>query len=428
MSSRYPGPAIITELPGPRARDLLARDRASVSPSYPRAYPFVMDHGEGVWAWDVDGNRFLDLFAGIAVSTTGYRHPEVTAAITAQVERFLHVCGSDVYYEPMIELAEQLAAAAPGAESKRVFFTNSGTEATEGAIKLARHHTGRHAIIAFHGGFHGRSYGALSLTASASRYRRRFGPLLPGVYHAPFGAEGVAYIEEVLFKKLVHPDDVAAIVVEPIQGEGGYVFPPADFLVGLQALARRYGILLVADEVQSGMGRTGRLFAVEHWGVEPDVLLLAKGLASGLPLGAIIARASVMDWPAGTHGTTCGGNPVACAAALATLRLLHGGLMTQAAQVGETMRTALEGLAARRRLLRNPRGLGLMLAVDVVDEEGMPSGELRDALVQACFRAGLLVLGAGAASIRLTPALVLTPEEAVIGLGVLEHAVQMLER
>ncbi len=322
-------PSISGKLPGPKAAELIARDAKAMSPSFTRAYPFVMDHGDGVWATDVDGNRFLDFTAGIAVNTTGFAHPRVVAAIQEQAHRFLHMSGTDFYYRTEIELAERLEAKILPGIPARVFFTNSGAEAIEGAMKLARYATGRPSYIAFIGGFHGRTYGALSLTASKASQRRRFAPLLSSVFHAPFPSpargvttdESLARIEE-LFATVAPAESVAAVFVEPIQGEGGYLVPPDDFLPRLRELTQKHGILLVADEVQSGMGRTGKLLAVDHTGVEPDIVCLAKGIASGLPLGAFIARAEQMSWPPGSHGSTFGGNPIACAAGLVTLDLL----------------------------------------------------------------------------------------------------------
>src|SRR5947209_9116016 len=342
-----------------------------MSPSFTRAYPFVMDHGQGCWVTDVDGNRFLDFTAGIAVVTTGHSHPRVVAAIEEQARKFLHMSGTDFYYRTEIELAERLEAKIlPGTPAK-VFFTNSGAEAIEGAMKLARYATGRPSYIAFIGAFHGRTFGALSLTASKASQRRRFAPLLSQVFHAPFPtpARGITTdqtierIEE-LFSTVAPPESVAAVFVEPIQGEGGYLVPPPDFLPRLRELTSRHGILLVSDEVQSGMGRTGRLLAAEHWGVEADVVCLAKGLASGLPLGAIVARGDLMSWGPGSHGSTFGGNPVACAAGLATLDLVQGGLAQNAALVGDRLLSGLRDLQRWHPVIEDVRGLGLMIALE----------------------------------------------------------------
>jgi 4-aminobutyrate aminotransferase len=392
-----------------------------MSPSFTRAYPFVMQEGKGCWVTDVDGNRFLDFTAGIAVVTTGHSHPKVVAAIEEQARRFLHMSGTDFYYSSEIELAERLEAKIlPGTPAK-VFFTNSGAEAIEGAMKLARFATGRPSYIAFLGAFHGRTFGALSLTASKASQRRRFAPLLSSVFHAPFptASRGITTdqsldrIEE-LFSTVAPPESVAAVFVEPIQGEGGYLVPPDDFLPRLRELTAKNGILLVADEVQSGMGRTGHLLAVEHWDVEPDIVCLAKGIASGLPLGAFIARAEQMSWPPGSHGSTFGGNPVACAAALVTLDLIEGGLMENAAKVGAFMMDGLREIAQTHREVTDVRGMGLMLAME------LKTPELAAQLVQRAFERGLLLLTAGSRAVRISPPLVLDPDEAATGLEIIE--------
>jgi 4-aminobutyrate aminotransferase len=416
-------PLIQTPLPGPKASELIARDAKAMSPSFTRAYPFVMDHGEGCWVTDVDGNRFLDFTAGIAVVTTGHSHPKVVAAIEDQARRFLHMSGTDFYYRSEIELAERLEAKIlPGTPAK-VFFTNSGAEAIEGAMKLARYATGRPNYVAFIGAFHGRTFGALSLTASKASQRRRFAPLLSSVFHAPFPtpARGVTTDEtmeriEELFATVAPPESVAAVFVEPIQGEGGYFVPPDDFLPKLRELTKKHGILLVADEVQSGMGRTGRLLAVEHWNVEPDIVCLAKGIASGLPLGAFIARAEQMSWPPGSHGSTFGGNPVACAAGLVTLDLLEEGLMENAARVGAELQDGLREIAGSHKQITDVRGMGLMLALELKTPE--QAGEL----VQAAFRKGLLLLTAGTRAVRICPPLILDREEAATGLEIIASA------
>jgi len=417
-------PLIKTRLPGPRAAEMIARDAASMSPSFTRAYPFVMERGQGCWVTDVDGNRFLDFTAGIAVVATGHAHPQVVAAVREQAGRFLHMSGTDFYYRVEIELGERLEQLILPGIPARVFFTNSGAEAIEGAIKLARFATGRPNFVAFLGAFHGRTMGALSLTASKVTQRRRFAPFLGGIFHAPFpsGARDVSTEEtierlEELFATVTPPESVAAVFVEPIQGEGGYLIPPPDFLPRLRELTARHDILLVADEVQSGMGRTGRLLAYEHWGVEPDIVCLAKGIASGLPLGAFVARASLMNWPPGSHGSTFGGNPVACAAALTTLDLLYeGGLMANAAAVGEHLRRGLERLRERHPEITDVRGLGLMAALE------LRTPDLAARVVQRAFERGLLTLTAGARAVRLSPPLVLTPEEADTGLEILDAA------
>jgi len=382
-----------------------------------------MDHGQGCWVTDVDGNRFLDFTAGIAVVTTGHSHPKVVAAVEEQARRFLHMSGTDFYYQSEIELAERLEAKIlPGTPAK-VFFTNSGAEAIEGAMKLARFATGRPSYIAFIGAFHGRTFGALSLTASKASQRRRFAPLLSSVFHAPFPtpARGVttddtmARLEE-LFATVAPPESVAAVFVEPIQGEGGYLVPPDDFLPRLRELTLKHGILMVADEVQSGMGRTGHLLSIEHWGVEPDIVCLAKGIASGLPLGAFIARAEQMNWPPGSHGSTFGGNPVACAAGLATLDLLEDGLMENAARVGAVLQDGLREIASTRPQVTDVRGLGLMLALE------LKTPELAGQLVQSAFERGLLLLTAGTRAVRISPPLVLDAEEAATGLEIIAAA------
>jgi 4-aminobutyrate aminotransferase len=396
-----------------------------MSPSSTRAYPFVMERGEGCWVTDVDGNQFLDFTAGIAVVTTGHSHPKVVAAIEEQSRRFLHMSGTDFYYGSEIELAERLEARILPGTPARVFFTNSGAEAIEGAMKLARFTTGRPSYIAFIGGFHGRTFGALSLTASKASQRRGFAPLLSSVFHAPYPAatrgittdDSLKRIEE-LFATVAPPESVAAVFVEPIQGEGGYIVPPADFLPRLRELTKKHGILLVADEVQSGMGRTGKLLAVEHTGVEPDIVCLAKGIASGLPLGAFIARAEHMSWPPGSHGSTFGGNPVACAAGLATLDLLEDGLMENAARVGPVLQDGLREIAASHPEVTDVRGLGLMVALEFKTPEQAAQ------LVQKAFERGLLLLTAGSRAVRISPPLVLNSEDAATGLEIIASALE----
>jgi 4-aminobutyrate aminotransferase len=415
-------PVLVTALPGPRSRAVIARDEAVTSPSLTRVYPLVVRRGRGCVLEDLDGNRFLDFNAGIAVVAAGHAHPEVNAAIHAQVDDVLHYCSSDFYLPVYADVCERLAALAPMPDA-RVFLSNSGTEAVEAALKLARHHTGRPNVIAFLGAFHGRSLGSLSLTASKSRQRSGFGILAPGSFHAPYadpygGAapNGAEYIEEVLFAKLTAPSDVAAIFVEPIQGEGGYVVPPPGWLADLRALCDEHGILLVADEVQSGVGRTGRTWAIEHEGVVPDVMCVGKGLASGMPLAGIVARSDVMDWEPGGHGSTFGGNPVACAAALATLDLVERELAANAAAVGEHLIGALAELAARQPLVDQVRGRGLMIGIDLPDHD--TAAELE----RACFERGLLVLTCGERSIRLAPPLVVTPGQADTAVSIMDEA------
>jgi 4-aminobutyrate aminotransferase len=413
-------PKIVTQLPGPRAKVMVERDRAVSSPSYTRSYPLVIARGEGCMVEDVDGNVFLDFTAGIAVTNTGHAHPEVVQAIQDQASQFLHMSGTDFYYEPMVELAEKLADRAPFPNGARVFFTNSGAESNEGAMKLARYYTGRSLIIAFLGAFHGRTYGAMSLTGSKVVQRQGFGPLVPGVTHIPYGThESLDYLEEKLFPSILPPQEVAAIVLEPIQGEGGYIVPEDGFLERVRKLCDRYNILMVVDEVQSGMGRTGKLFAIEHWGVQPDIITLAKGIASGLPLGAILSRPEIMTWPPGSHATTFGGNPVACAAANVTLRLLETGMMENAGKMGEILQTGLTGLAKRFNRVSLPRGKGLMVAIDLLDEAGNLDGQLRDKIVDEAFYKGLLLLGCGKAAIRFCPPLVVDSDQIQIALQII---------
>jgi 4-aminobutyrate aminotransferase len=407
-------PDLRTEIPGPEASARIERDERVTSPSLPRAYPLVPERGSGCVVEDVDGNLFLDVNAGIAVTSTGHAHPDVVAAIQEQASQLLHYSASDFYLPIYTDLCEELARIAPMSPT-RVFLTNSGTEAVEGALKLARHATGRQYVIAMLESFHGRSYGSVSLTSSKAKYRTGFGPLLPGVHHTPFG--DFEHLEQVLFKRLVSPQEVAAIVVEPILGEGGYVLPPDGWFPYLRELCDRHGILLVADEVQSGMGRTGKWWAIEHFGAEPDILLSGKGIASGMPLGAFIARADLMRWEAGAHGSTYGGNPVACAAALATLRLIEGGLMDHAAAMGERFTAGLGAIAGRQPAIRDVRGLGLMLGVRFEDHDQMAAVE------QAAFRRGLLVLGCGDDVIRISPPLVITEDQVNTALEVFEDAV-----
>ena len=430
-------PDIKTALPGPRARAIIDRDARFVSPSYTRDYPFVIARGEGAVVEDVDGNRFLDCAAGIAVNSTGVSHPDVVRAITEQAQKFIHMSGTDFYYEPQVRLAEELASIVPIEGAVRTFFANSGTETTEASIKLSRYFTKRQGIIAFFGAFHGRSLGALSLTASKAIQRRGFGPLMPGVYHAPYpdpyrfdgsadacAAAALAFIREQLLVHLVSPDEIAAIVVEPIQGEGGYVVPPAAFLQGLRELTAEHGMLLVVDEVQSGMGRTGKMFASEHFGLKADIVNIAKGIASGLPLGVTCARADVMVWPPGAHASTFGGNPVSCAAANATITLLKDGLVENAARVGAHLLEGLRALQARHPLIGDVRGKGLMIGVELVRDRTTKQRaiEERNALVQAMFRRGVLILGAGRNAVRLAPPLVLTIEQADQVLRVFDEA------
>ena len=398
-------PYIKVKPPGPKAQELIRRDERYTAPAYGRVYPLAVKQGRGMAVEDVDGNLFLDFTAGIAVSSTGHSHPRVLAAVEEQARRFFHYCGSDFYYEPMAGLAEKLAKLAPGASEKKVFFTNSGTEAIEAAIKLARYETRRTHLIAFIGAFHGRTLGSLSLTASRATHRAHFGPLLPGVHHVPYGMEGLEAIEKNIFGHEAAPDEVAAIFVEPIQGEGGYIVPPPEFLPALAALCRRHGILLVADEIQSGFGRTGKMFACEYWKLEPDILCVAKGIASGLPLGAMIARSDISTWKHGNHGSTFGGNPVACAAALATIELIENGLMKNAADAGAYLKEKLARLKSSRAAITDVRGMGLMVGVEFA------SAEERERVVRASFEKGLLLLGCGERVIRFCPPLIVNKPE-----------------
>ncbi len=428
-------------LPGPKAVEWIERDAAVLSPSYTRSYPFVMARGEGAIVWDVDGNRFVDFTTGIAVTSTGHAHPKVVAAIQEQAAKFIHMSGTDFYYGPQVEMAEKLASVAPFAGDARVFFGNSGAEAVEAALKLARYYTGRPQFIGFLHGFHGRTMGALSFTASKYVQRRGFFPVVPGVTHVPYPdpyhpilrEDGVAdqgeavlrYIEEEIFKTVVPADEVAAILIEPIQGEGGYVVPPDGFLPGLRELCDRHGILLIVDEVQSGMGRTGKWWAIEHWGVQPDIVTTAKGIASGMPLGGIIARAEIMEkWIPGAHASTFGGNPVSCAAGLATFELLRDGYIENAARMGAYAMDKLRAMMAQHPSIGDVRGKGLMLGVEFVKDrethERWP--EMRDLVVDQAFEAGLLVLGCGPNTLRLIPPLNVSRDVLDGGLSVLESA------
>jgi 4-aminobutyrate aminotransferase len=407
-------PRLVTGIPGPRTRAAMERDREVTSPSLPRAYPFAPARGAGAVLEDVDGNVFLDFNAGIAVCSTGHAHPEVVEAIRRQAAELLHYSASDFFLPIYAETCARLDAISPIEGPTRSFLTNSGTEAVEAAMKLARHHTGRQYLLAFFGAFHGRSYGSVTLTASNAKYHSGFGPMLPGVLHAPFGDR--SHMEDLLFKRLVRPEEIAAIVVEPIQGEGGYVVPPDGWLPWLRELCTEHGILLVADEIQSGMGRTGRMWAVEHWGVEPDILLAGKGIASGMPLGAMVARADLMSWSAGAHGSTYGGNPVSCAAALASIDLIEKELAENARVIGEHLLERLRDLRRRQPLIVDVRGLGLMIGVE------FPSAAEADAVEMACLRRGLLTLRAGDTTIRISPPLVLNRAQAETGLRLFEEA------
>jgi 4-aminobutyrate aminotransferase len=427
-------PDVRTPLPGPRAAGLLARDAEFVSPSYTRVYPLVVERGSGCVIEDVDGNLFLDFTAGIAVNASGHCHPEVVAAVQDQAAKLLHMSGTDFYYRPQIDLAERLAKVAPGPSPKKVFFTNSGAEALEAALKLARWHTRRNRVVAFFGAFHGRTYGAMSLSGSKLVHRRGFSPLVPDIHHVEFprakpdggrcrdGCRVVHEIVETIFHRTAPPEEVAAIFIEPIQGEGGYHPVAACCLSAIRDLCDKHGILLVVDEVQTGMGRTGRMFAVEHYGVEPDIVATAKGIASGMPLGAIVAKADVMDWPSGSHASTFGGNPVSCRAALATIDLLEREYMANAAARGEQLRSGLRRLAERHPALANIRGMGLMTAVDLVEtvDRMAFAPKLREQVIQSAFTRGLLLLGCGESAVRFCPPLCVTAEQVSTCLRILD--------
>jgi 4-aminobutyrate aminotransferase len=424
---------------------MIERDQAVISPSYPRGYPFVMDHGRGCEVWDVDGNRFLDFAAGIAVNATGHSHPEVVKAVQDQAEKFLHI-SSDYYHEAWVRLGEKLAAIAPFSEPAACFMTNSGTESIEAAIKLARYATGRSQFIGFLGGFHGRTMGAVSFTASKSHYHKGFFPLMSGVTHVPFpdpyhpllnlrpgedyGEAVVRYIEEEVFYKNVPPDEVAGILVEPIQGEGGYIVPARGFFSALRRLCDRYGILLIADEVQSGMGRTGKWWAIEHFEVEPDIVCSAKGIASGVPLGAMIARKRLMVWPRGAHGNTYGGNPLACAAALATIELIENGMMENAIEMGVYTGELMDKIAARHPSIGEVRGIGLMIGVEFVKDRQTrkPDEALRDGVVDLAFEHGMLLLGCGKSVVRLSPPLCVARTEIDEAMDIFETALTLAEK
>jgi 4-aminobutyrate aminotransferase len=434
-------PRIVVPPPGPKARAIVERQNRWASPSYPKEYPLAIARGEGAMVEDVDGNRFLDFMAGIAVASTGYGHPKVVRAIQEAAGRFLHICGSDFYFEGFAALCERLAQLAPGPSPKRVFLTNSGTEAVEGAIKLARHSTGRPGLIAFTGAFHGRTMGGLSLTASKAVQRAGFAPFLPEVYHVPYGyryrcdfcrgeavctMRCVSSIEDDLFAKRLDPGSVAAIFVEPIQGEGGYVVPPPGYLKALRELCDRHGILLVCDEVQSGIGRTGTMFACESEGIEPDVLLAAKGLGSGMPIGAIIAKQSVMKWRPGAHGSTFGGNPVCCAAALATLDVVEQDLLPAVARRGERLLAGAKRLQEKYASIGEVRGRGLMVGVEFVKDRATrePDPEVPHEIVIRAFQKGVLLLGAGQSTLRLAPPLVVDEDDVDTALRVIDECLR----
>ena len=432
------GPHIKTALPGPNAKRVLAADELYISPSYTRSYPLVAKQGHGIVVVDVDGNEFFDFSSGIAVTSTGHCHPDVVAAIQKQAGELIHMSGTDFYYESMVTLAQRLSRIAPLPGPHRVYYGNSGAEAIECAFKLARYHTGRQNVIAFYGAFHGRTMGALSLTASKPQQRRRFAPLVPGVTHVPFPdvyrkgeADALAcaqFIENRLFKTTVPAEEVAAIFVEPVQGEGGYVPAPPVFMQELRRICDRHGILLVADEIQSGVGRTGKWWAIEHTGVEPDMVCIAKGIASGMPLGITLTRAEIMNWVPGSHASTFGGNPVSIAAALATLDVIeHEGLLANSEAVGSYIRKRAASWTAKHRLVGDVRGYGLMIGVEVVSDQQakQPAPIERDRIIDLAFERGILFLGCGPNTIRIAPPLVTTKEQAEIALDVLEECLEL---
>jgi 4-aminobutyrate aminotransferase len=441
------GPRLQGAIPGPKARAIVEADHRVVSPSYTRSYPMVAKRGRGIRLEDVDGNQFLDFAAGIAVCSTGHCHPEVVAAIQRQAAELIHASGTDFYYEHMVQIADRLSAIAPMPGPHRFYFGNSGAEAIEAALKIARYHTGRQQFVAFLGAFHGRTMGALSLTASKAQQRRRFSPLMPGVTHIPYpylyrGCTGGAreqeqyalncarYLEDKLFKTTLPPEEVAAIFVEPIQGEGGYVVAPDIFLQELRRIADKHGILLVVDEVQSGAGRTGKWWSIEHSGVQPDIVCMAKGIASGMPLGICMTRAELMDWKPGSHASTFGGNPVAIAAALVTLDIIEREAMANAANLGGAMLEHLQGFVSKHPIVGEVRGRGLMIGVEIVQDQATREAApaLRDRIVELAFERGLLILGCGESSFRLSPPLILNQQEAAIALNIVEECIAVAER
>ncbi len=436
------GPNLKTKLPGPNARRVVADDERLISPSYTRSYPMVAKSGRGIRVTDVDGNVFLDFAAGIAVTSTGHCHPEIVKAIQDQAAELIHMSGTDFYYEHMIKLAERLSGIAPMPGPHRFYYGNSGAEAVECALKIARYHTGRQNIISFFGAFHGRTMGALSLTGSKPQQKRRFAPMVPGVTHVrypyvyrgcsggpeeqeAFALDCARYIEEKLFKTILPPEEVAAIILEPIQGEGGYVVAPTNFLKEIRNICDRHGILLIADEVQSGAGRTGKWWAIEHSGVHPDIVCIAKGIASGMPLGICMTKAGIMDWVPGSHASTFGGNPVCIAAALATMDVLEREGLKNAGVVGESMLQRLRPWVKKHAHIGEVRGRGLMIGIEIVKdkESRAPDGSMRDKIVELAFERGLLILGCGETSIRLCPPLIVNQHEADIAVDILEECV-----
>jgi 4-aminobutyrate aminotransferase len=438
-------PIIKGALPGPKARAMVERDHKSLSPSYTRSYPAVIEKAQGVWMTDVDGNVMLDFCAGIAVNSTGHCHPRVVKAITEQANKFLHYSGTDFYYAPEVELAERLNAVSPTGKDNRVFFCNSGAEAVEGALKLARYYTKRPQFIAFIGAFHGRTMGAVSCTGSKTTQKKGFFPTMPGVTHVPYPncyhcvfnktypgckLECIKYIEEVVLKTILPPEEVAAIVFEPVQGEGGYVVPPKEAVVALRRLADKHGILLIDDEIQSGMGRTGKWFAIEHFGVKPDIITMAKGIASGMPMGAIIASSKVMSWKPGSHGNTFSGNPVCCAAGIATYEVIKKDLLKNSTVVGGYMMAELKKMQKKHAVIGDIRGKGLMIGVELVKDRKTreKDHDLMEAVVQEAFKQGLLMLGCGTNTLRICPPLIITKEEAKVGLDILDKVLKKVAR
>ncbi len=437
----FPGrPAIRTKLPGPNAERIIADDARLISPSYTRAYPLVARRGRGIVIEDVDGNEFFDFSAGIAVTATGHCHPEVVAAIQQQAADLIHMSGTDFYYPQFTQLAARLSQIAPMPGPHRIHYGNSGAEAVEAALKLARYHTRRPYIVAFHGAFHGRTMGALSLTSSKVQQRRRFAPMMGGVIHAPYpnlyrrppgsdpeqyARETARYIEDTIFRTEVPPEECAAIIVEAFQGEGGYLPAPPAFLQELRRICDKHGILLIIDEVQSGMGRTGKWWAIEHSGVAPDMIAVAKGIASGLPLAALITRAEIMDWVPGSHASTFGGNPVAIAAALATIQIIEREGLDNAHEVGEHILARTYDWPRQLPLVDDVRGRGLMIGIEFVANKHTksPAGEQRDHIVEQAFEKGILFLGCGGNSLRICPPLVVTKQQADVALDILEDCI-----
>jgi 4-aminobutyrate aminotransferase len=435
-------PEIKTALPGPKAKQMLERDEKFISPSYTRSYPFVMKRGYGAMIEDVDGNVFLDFNAGVAVCALGHAHPEITEVIAKQASEFTHISGTDYYYPHQTALAEKLIEVTPGDFAKKVHYGNSGAEAMEAALKAAIYSTGRQKFIAFRGAFHGRTFGTLSLTASKFTQRKGFGPQALDVTHVPYanpirfplerqagesiGRRVARYIEQTIFRTTVPPDDCAAIVVEPVQGEGGYVVPDVDFLPELRRICDEHGIVLIVDEVQSGVGRTGKLWAIEHFGVTPDIICMAKAIGGGIPLGVTLAREDLMRWHVGAHASTFGGNPVAIAAALKTLELIENGVMQNAAEIGSYMIDRLRELQDKHEIIADVRGLGLMIGIEIVrDRETMePWADLRDNVVLECFNRGLILQGAGESAIRFSPPLIIDREQADFAIDTVEAAIE----